>query len=125
MIIISSIYLRNLIQRVKQHATSSKPDTNLALTALKNPVMIKVYKPDFEVNIPTFIIRNTWPETGMISKVKFDRVNQLIRWRLGLLHWINTPDVINLINGISDKRNCSFIQHGIVDFYMSVCRGLI
>lgn len=78
--------------------------------------MIKDDKPDFEVNLPTRIINLTRPEIGRIGKVIHYRVNQLIKKRLEFLQGISTPDVINWFNGISDKRNCLFIQFDIVDF---------
>lgn len=86
------------------------------LCSKESYVMIKDDKPYFEVNLPTRIINLTRPEIGRIGNVIHYRVNQLIKKRLGLLQGINTPDVINWFNGISDKRNCLFIQFDIVDF---------
>lgn len=110
MIIITLIKLTTLLQLVKLLPTSSK------LAKSFSKICTKDQKPDYQSNLPTRNINHTRPEIERIEKAILDRVNQLIRRCLGLLHWTNTTDVINWFNGINYKRNVSLIQFDTVGF---------
>lgn len=73
--------------------------TKDSYTTIKGP------KTDFEANLPPRL-STVRPEFGRISKIILDRVNKLIKKRLGFVKWIHATNVINCFNNINDETNC-------------------
>ncbi|XP_065645218.1 uncharacterized protein LOC136075711 [Hydra vulgaris] len=59
-------------------------------------------------------------EMGHVSKIKLDKIINILRNKLNLQQWKNTIDVINWFSIIENKNDCTFIQFDINDFYPSI-----
>ena len=82
--------------------------------------LVKDHKQQFPSKIEKRLINPTRTEVGKISKVILERINGEIKNKLHLQQWISTGDAIDWFNRIVDKRNSTFVQFDIVNFYPSI-----
>ena len=71
------------------------------------------------------MIKPTKNELGKISKKIIEQINQEILKRIDVIQWKNTNNIINWFNNIENKKDCTFIQFGIKDFYPSITEEIL
>ena len=62
---------------------------------------------------------------GKISKKVIQQINQEILKKTDVNQWKNTSNVINCFNNIESKKDCSFIQFDIKEFYPSITEEIL
>ena len=55
-----------------------------------------------------------------ISKKVIEQINQEILKKTDVNQWKNTSNIINWFNNIEIKKDCSFIEFCIKEFYLSI-----
>ena len=88
-------------------------------------VQLKDYKNNFRSNPTCPLINPSKNELGKLSKQLMEKINSDIIEKLQLNHWCNTNIVLKWFNNILDKRNCSFIQSDIKEFYPSITESIL
>ena len=71
------------------------------------------------------MINPTKNELGKISKKIIKKINQEILKKTDVNQWKNTSNVINWFNNIENKKDCSFIQYDIKEFYPSITEEIL
>ena len=71
------------------------------------------------------MINPTKNELGKISKKIIKKINQEILKKTDVNQWKNTSNVINWFNNIENKKDCSFIQFDIKEFYPSITEEIL
>ena len=71
------------------------------------------------------MINPTKNELGKISKKIIEQINQEILKKTDVNQWKNTSNVINWFNNIENKKDCSFIQFDIKEFYPSITEEIL
>ena len=88
-------------------------------------ITLKDHKENFE-NAPKFrLINPAKSQIGKISKQKLDDINSSIRDKLQLQQWKNTHSALSWFENIKYKKNKSFLQFDIVEFYPSISEKLL
>ena len=86
---------------------------------------LKDHKDNFE-NAPKFrLINPAKTQIGKISKQKLDDINSAIRDKLQLQQWKNTHAALSWFQNLKYKKNKSFLQFDIVEFYPSISEKLL
>ena len=88
-------------------------------------VTLKDHKPNFQNKLPCRLLVPSKSEIGHVSKLKLDKINNILRKKLNLNQWKNTTDVINWFSIINYKKDCTFIQFDINDFYPSITADIL
>ncbi|XP_071842724.1 uncharacterized protein [Apostichopus japonicus] len=88
-------------------------------------ITLKDHKVNFENNLPCRLINPAKSETGLISKVILDRINNAVRTATKVNQWRNTSSVIEWFKNIQNKEKHTFISFDIVEFYPSIRRSLL
>jgi hypothetical protein len=88
-------------------------------------VTLKDHKPNFHNKLPCRLLVPSKSEIGHVSKLKLDKINNILRKKLNLNQWKNTTDVINWFSIINYKKDCTFIQFDINDFYPSITADIL
>ena len=86
---------------------------------------VKDHKENFPNKVTARLINPMKPESGKISKNILENINNTIRSKTGLNQWKDTDDVLNWFEKIKNKRNKSFIQVDVVNFYPSISEKLL
>ena len=71
------------------------------------------------------MINQTKNELGKISKKVIEQINQEILKKIDVNQRKNTNNVINWFNNIENKKDCTFIQFDIKDFYPSITEEIL
>ena len=71
------------------------------------------------------MINPTKNELGKISKKIIKKINQEILKKTDVNQWKNTSNVINWFNNIENKKDFSFIQFDIKEFYPSITEEIL
>ena len=71
------------------------------------------------------LINATKNEMVEISKRMKEQINQEIRKKANVNQWKNTSNVINWFNNIENKKDFSFIQFDIKEFYPSITEEIL
>ena len=71
------------------------------------------------------MINPTKNELGKISKRILKQINQETLKKTEVNQWKNTSKVINWFNNIENKKDCSFIQFDIKEFYPSITEEIL
>ena len=88
-------------------------------------ITMKDHKEAF-VNKPTCRLLNpAKPEIGRISKKILSRINRAVRDSTDLTQWKNSEETIEWFKKIKNKKNGSFIQFDICNFYPSISNELL
>ena len=61
----------------------------------------------------------------IIKKKKLEQINQEILKKIDIGQWKNTSNVINWFSNIENKKDCSFIQFDIKEFYPSITEEIL
>ena len=83
-------------------------------------ITLKDHKPDFRQNPSCRLINPAKNELGKVSKLIIEKVNQKLISELHFNQWKNTNSVLKWFIDISNKKDCSFIQLDIKEFYPSI-----
>ena len=88
-------------------------------------ITIKDHKEHFPYHIKCRLINPAKSEIGMISKKILDRINKDVAEATQVQQWKNTNEVIQWFNSINDKKSCTFLSFGVIDFYPSINETLL
>ena len=83
-------------------------------------ITLKDHKDNFYDRSSCRLINPTKNELRKISKKIIEQINQEILTKTDVNQWKNTSNVINWFNNIENKKDCSFIQFEIKEFYPSI-----
>ena len=83
-------------------------------------ITLKDHKDNFYSKPSCCLINPTKNELGKISKKIIEQINQEILKKIDVNQWKNTNNVISWFNNIENKKDCTFIQFDIKDFYPSI-----
>ena len=83
-------------------------------------ITLKDHKDNFSDRPSCRLINPTKNDPGKISKNIIEQINQEILTKTDVNQWKNTSNVINWFNNIENKKDCSFIQFEIKEFYPSI-----
>ncbi|PIK55408.1 hypothetical protein BSL78_07679 [Apostichopus japonicus] len=96
-----------------------------SMTTKQAFITVKDHKENFENNLPCRLINTAKSETGLISKVILDRINNAVRTATKVNQWRSTLSVIEWFRNIQNKDKHTFISFDIVEFYPSITRSLL
>ena len=88
-------------------------------------ITLKDHKPDFRQNPSCRLINPAKNELGKVSKLIIEKINKKLISELHFNQWKNTNSVLKWFIDISNKKNCSFIQLDIKEFYPSINEGIL
>ena len=71
------------------------------------------------------MISPTKNELGKISKIILEQINQETLKKTEVNQWKNTSKVIKWFNNTENKKDCSFIQFDIKEFYPSITEEIL
>ena len=71
------------------------------------------------------LISPTKNELGKISKIILEQINQETLKKTEVNQWKNTSKVIKWFNNTENKKDCSFIQFDIKEFYPSITEEIL
>ena len=113
--------LEKAINMEAKNITKSKPETFITL---------KEHKDNFFNKPSCRLINPTKNELGKISEKIIEQINQEILKKTDVNEWNvehkwDTSNVINWFNNIENKKDCSFIQCDIKEFYPSITEEIL
>lgn len=88
-------------------------------------ITLKDHKDNFENTLPCRLINPAKSETGIISKVILDKINNAVRRAIGVNQWRSTNTVIEWFKSITEKEKHTFISFDVVNFYPSITEKLL
>ena len=83
-------------------------------------ITLKDHKDNFYDKASCRFISPTKNELVKISKKVIEQINQEILKKTDDNQWKNTSNIINWFNNIEIKKDCSFIEFCIKEFYLSI-----
>ena len=88
---------------------------------VKNPAFItlKDHKENFQASLPCRLINPSKSVLGKVSKVKLEKIDQVLIKNLDVNQWKNSSSVIQWFKGIDNKKDCIFVKFDIQEFYPS------
>ena len=87
-------------------------------------VTLKDHKPNFRNNPKCRLLNPTKTELGRVSKQKTDKINSILREKLGFNQWRNTKSAVKWYINLRQKHKLSFIQLDVDGFYGSISEKL-
>ena len=88
-------------------------------------ITLKDHKDNFYNKPSCRLINPTKNELGKISKKTIEHINQEILNKIDVNQWKNTDNVINWFNNIEYKKDCTFIQFDLKNFYPSITEEIL
>ena len=88
-------------------------------------ITLKDHKPDFRQNPLCRLINLAKNELGKVSKLIIEKINKKLISELHFNQWKNTNSVLKWFIDISNKKDCSFIQLDIKEFYPSTNEDIL
>ena len=88
-------------------------------------ITVKDHKDNFYNKPSCHLINPIKKELGKISKKIIEQINQEILKKIDVNQCKNTNNVINWFNNIENKKDCTFIQFDIKDFYPSITEEIL
>ena len=88
-------------------------------------ITLKDHKPDFRQNPLCRLINLAKNELGKVSKLIIEKINKKLISELHFNQWKNTNSVLKWFIDISNKKDCSFIQLDIKEFYPSINEDIL
>ena len=88
-------------------------------------ITLKDHKPDFRQNPSCRLINSAKNEPGKVSKLITDKINKKLISELHFNQWKNTDSVLKWFIDISNKKDNSFIQLDIKEFYPSINEDIL
>ena len=124
---VGSNVTQNNDREAKAIAQSLKLDDRIEQFSKREAfVSLKDHKPNFPNNPKCRLINPAKPEIGIISKIKLDKINSIIRSNTQLNQWRtgNTSAVISWFKDLPNKSACRFVKFDVVEFYLSIGQDL-
>ena len=87
-------------------------------------ILLKDTKEDFLNKKQARVINPAKSELGRVSKVFLQNIVEELKTKLGVNLWSCTTEAIKWFEGINSKKDCTFIQFDIVDFYPSISSAI-
>ena len=88
-------------------------------------VTLKDHKEDFNSNPKCRLINPAKSEIGKVSKRIIEKINEEVKSLSNVNQWKNTKNVTAWFQDIENKKNCSFTQFDIEEFYPSISKDLL
>ena len=88
-------------------------------------ISIKDHKDNFQNNTKCRLINAAKSDLGKVSKKILSRIVTSVKEKTSLNQWKNTDSVINWFTELENKKNLSFIQFDICEFYPSITEKLL
>ena len=88
-------------------------------------ITLKDHKDNFFNKPSSRLINPTKNKLGKISKKIIEQINQKILKKTDASQWKNTSNVINWFNNIENKKDCSFIQFDVKEFYPLITEDIL
>ena len=88
-------------------------------------ITLKDHKQNFINNPACRLINPMKPEIGRVSKKILEKINRTVRDKAQLTQWKNTNEVLEWFKGLSEKKELTFIQFDVVNFYPSITKELL
>ena len=88
-------------------------------------ITLKDCKENFNTNPQCRLINLAKCELWKVAKNNIEKINQTVREKLHCNQWINTLNVTDLLQNITDKGICIFSQFDIEEFYLSITKHLL
>ena len=118
--------ITKVTQEDKKIAEKLKLDQRIPRTIKRESFQtFKDHKDNFHNNKQSRLINPCKPEIGKVSKRIVENVVNVVRNITGYLQWKNTLSVLQWFKGIVNKKNFTFIQFDICEFYPSISEKLL
>ena len=88
-------------------------------------ITLKDHNDNFENTLPCRLINPAKSETGIISKVILDKINNAVRRAIGVNQWRSSNTVIEWFKSIKEKEKHTFISFDVVNFYPTITEKLL
>ena len=88
-------------------------------------ITLKDHKTNFENNLPYRLINPAKSETGLVSKIILDRINNAVRAATAVNQWRSSTAVLEWFRNIQEKDRHTFTSLDIVEFYPSITESLL
>ena len=88
-------------------------------------ITLKDHKENFANNPKCRLINPAKSEIGLISKRLLENIIHEVKLKLEVNQWRQTAEVISWFKAITDKKQCTFIQLDIAEFYPSISEELL
>ena len=88
-------------------------------------ITLKDHKTNFENNLPCRLINPAKSETGLVSKIILDRINNAVRAATAVNQWRSSTAVLEWFRNIQEKDRHTFTSFDIVEFYPSITESLL
>ena len=101
-------------------------DDRMETMAMKQAfITLKDHKTNFENNLPCRLINPAKSETGLVSKIILDRINNAVRAATAVNQWRSSTAVLEWFKNIQEKDRHTFTSFDIVEFYPSITESLL
>ena len=101
-------------------------DDRMETMAMKQAfITLKDHKTNFENNLPCRLINPAKSETGLVSKIILDRINNAVRAATAVNQWRSSTAVLEWFRNIQEKDRHTFTSFDIVEFYPSITESLL
>ena len=88
-------------------------------------VTLKDHKENFQNSTACRLINPAKSELGKISKVILEKIVKQLTEKTSVKLWRSTQSVLDWFDDLDDKRNATFINFDIVDYYPSITEKLL
>ena len=88
-------------------------------------VTLKDHKLNYIESLPCRLLNPNKPESGKISKMLLEKINNGVRPKIGVNQWRNTAEVIEWFKLIQRKDKAKFIVFDIESFYPNISAELL
>ena len=88
-------------------------------------ITLKDHQPDFRQNLSCRLINPVKNQLAKVSKLIIEKINKNLISELLFNQWNNTNSVLKWFIDISNKKDCSFIQLDIKEFYPSINEDIL
>ena len=87
-------------------------------------INVKNHKESFPQKLSIHLINPSKSDIGKISKILLDKINKLLTLNTNVNQWQNTTTVIDWFKNLVNKKQCSFIQFDVGNFYPLILLNL-
>ena len=88
-------------------------------------ITLKDHKENFVSRPQCRLINTAKTDLGRVVKIKVERINQEIRYKIGVNQWQSTQMALDWFKKIKDPESYMFLKFDIVSFYPSITRRLL
>ena len=121
-----ALYEKLLRQNItKNYQTTSAATVNNINAEAEAFITLKDHKTNSENNLPCRLINPTKRETGLVTKIILDRINNAVRAATVVNQWRSSTAVLEWFRNIQEKDRHTFTSFDIVEFYPSITESLL